>query len=331
MEKNNVINIGVIGLGVMGKNHVRVCNELSNFNVLGVADIRKEAIEEIESQYDIKAYLDYRELLDIPNLDAVVIATSDQFHREPCEVAAAKGVSIFLEKPIATSIEDGEAILNVTKRNGVKLMVGHTLRYDPRYVAVKQAAEDGKFGDFIHFYARRNATTWSGKRVQGRAEVVVFQGVHDIDFLQWLTGEKINRVSAEAITKNMFELGVADTIMATLRFSNGAIGLLEQSWGLPYGLPWMLDAQLEIVGTEGAMYIDSKAPAVATFFDKKYVQPEVILGLPGSHYLRDEYYWFYEFLHGNKEASASGEDALSALQVATAIVDSVNQNTRIDL
>lgn len=331
MNKDSVINIGVIGLGVMGKNHIRTCNDLPNFNILGVADIRKEAIDEIKSQYDLNAFLDYREVIDLPGLDAVVIATSDQFHREPCEMAARRGVSIFLEKPIATSVEDGEAILEVTKQNGVKLMVGHTLRFDPRYVSVKQAADDGKFGQFVHFFARRNATTWSGKRVQGRAEVVVFQGVHDIDFLQWVTGEKVVRVFAEAVTRNMTELGVADTIMATLRFSNGAIGLLEQSWGLPYGLPWMLDAQLEIVGTEGAMYIDTRAPAVSTFFDNRYVQPEVILGLPGSHYLKDEYHWFYEFLSGQKEASASGEDALLALQVATAIVESVKKNAIINL
>lgn len=331
MEKNSKINIGIIGLGVMGKNHVRVCNELSNFEILGVADIKQEAVDEIKSKYQVKAFLDYKELLEMPGLDAVVVATSDQFHREPCELAAEKKLSIFLEKPIATSVEDGEAIIEVAKKNDVKLMVGHTLRYDPRYIAVKQAAEENKFGDYVHFFARRNATTWSGKRVQGRAEVVVFQGVHDIDFLEWMTGDKIVRVCAESVTKSMTDLGVADTIVATLKFSNGAVGLLEQSWGLPYGVPWMLDAQLEVVGTKGAMYIDTRAPAISQFLDNKYAQPEVILGLPGSHYLQDEYSWFYDYLAGEKEASASGEEALSALRVAKAIVESMNQKTCVDI
>lgn len=331
MKNNDAVNIGIIGLGVMGKNHVNVCSELHNFNVVGVSDIQPEVLAEVEDRYNIPGFLDYREMLEKLELDAVVIATSDQFHKDPCEFAAKRKVSIFLEKPIATTVVDAEAIIKSINDYGVKLMVGHTLRYDPRYVAVKHAAENGKFGEFIHFFARRNATTWSGKRVQGRAEVVIFQGVHDIDFLQWLTGTKIIRVSAESVTKNMAELGVADTIMATLSFSNGAIGLLEQSWGLPYGLPWMLDAQLEVVGTKGAMYIDTKAPGVTSFMDGKYTQPEIILGLPGSHYLKDEYRWFYDFLLGEKEASASGEEALEALRVAEAIVESMNKNSKINL
>lgn len=331
MDTNSKVNIGIIGLGVMGKNHARVCNELRNFELLGVSDVRQEAIDEVQAQYPVKAFLDYKELLEMPGLDAIIIATSDQFHREPCELAAQKNLSIFLEKPIATNLEDGQAIIDAAKKHDVKLMVGHTLRYDPRYVAVKQAADEGKFGEYVHFFARRNATTWSGKRVQGRAEVVVFQGVHDIDFLQWITGDKIIRVSAESVTRSMADLGVADTIVSTLRFSSGAIGLLEQSWGLPYGLPWMLDAALEVVGTKGAMYIDTRAPAMSSFFDNKYTQPEVILGLPGSHYLKDEYAWFYDYLIGKKDASATGEDALSALRVARAIVTSMEQHTAVDI
>lgn len=331
MDKNSKVKIGIIGLGVMGKNHVRVCNDLLNFEVLGISDVRQEAIDEVQAEYPIKAFLDYEELLEMPGLDAVVIATSDQFHRAPCELAAKKKLSIFLEKPIATSLEDGQAIIDIAKKHDVKLMVGHTLRFDPRYIAVKRAANEGKFGEYVHFYARRNATTWSGKRVQGRAEVVVFQGVHDIDFLQWITEDKIVRVSAEAVTRNMTDLGVADTIVSTLKFSSGAVGLLEQSWGLPYGLPWMLDAALEVVGTKGAMYIDTRAPAISAFFDNKYTQPEVILGLPGSHYLKDEYAWFFDYLMGKKEASAKGEEALSALQVADAIVTSMKNQVVVEI
>lgn len=329
--KKDKVNIGIIGLGVMGKNHVNICAEHPNYELVGVSDVNQDAVDEVLSKHKVKAFTDYRDLLEIPELDAVVVATPDQFHLEPSVLAAKKKLAIFLEKPIATTIKDAEAIIAATKQNDVKLMVGHTLRYDPRYIAVKQAAQDGKFGEFIHFYARRNATTWSGKRVQGRAEVVIFQGVHDIDFLQWITNDKIIRVSAESVSRNLRDLNVADTIMATLVFSSGAIGLLEQSWGLPYGLPWMLDAQLEVVGTQGAMYIDTRAPSISSFFEKKYTQPEVILGLPGSHYLKDEYNWFYEFLLGNKEASASGEDALSALRVANAIVNSMNQNIAVKI
>ncbi len=260
-----------------------------------------------------------------------MVATPDQFHREPCELAASKGLHIFLEKPIAASFEDGQAILEARERYGIKLMVGHTLRYDPRYVAIQQAAASGKFGDIIHMYARRNATVWSGRRIEGRAEVVVFQGVHDIDFFHWMTGAKVTRVWAESVSKVLTELGVADTIIATLRFSNGAVALLEQSWGLPYGLPSMLDAQLEVVGTQGAAYLDTRAPSISMFTEDRYTQPDVILNLPGAHYLKDEHEHFLAYLEGEVAPQASGEEALEALRVANAILHSTKTATPIEL
>lgn len=331
MKRRQTKRIGVIGLGVMGSRHADLCAEMGGVELIGVADIQPNVVEQVSQRIGVPGFVDYEELLEQPGLEAVVVATSDQFHREPCERASEQGLDIFLEKPIASTVEDGEAILRATRKHGVKLMVGHTLRYDPRYIAVRQATMDGKLGEIIHMYARRNATVWSGRRIGGRVEVVVFQGTHDIDFFHWLTGARVVRVWAESASKVLVDLEVADSIVATLRFSNGAIALLEQSWGLPHGLPALLDAQLEVVGTEGAAYIDSRAPAISMFMDGKYTQPDVVLGLPGAHYLKDEYEHFLAYLAGEAEANASGEDALEALRVAEAIVHSMASGRAIDL
>jgi predicted dehydrogenase len=326
-----MVRVGVIGLGVMGSRHAQVCSELQDVELIGVADIKGDAVQRVSEQLKVPGYTDYKVLLDQPGLEAVVVATSDQFHREPCERAASRGLHILLEKPIATTLEDGEAILKAVAESGVKLMVGHTLRFDPRYIAVQQAAASGKLGDIIHVYARRNATVWSGRRIEGRAEVVVFHGVHDIDFLHWMTGATVTTVYAESVSKALTELGVADTIMATLRFSTGAIGLLEQSWGLPYGLPSLLDAQLEVVGTEGAAYIDMRASSISMFTDGNYTQPDVILFGPVTHLLRDEYECFLAYLAGQSKPGASGKEALEALYVAEAITRSAETGKPIQL
>lgn len=328
---DGALRMGVIGLGAMGSRHAQMCSQMRDVELVGVADISSDLVARIAGDLGVPGYLDYRELLDTPGLDAVVVATPDQYHREPCEACASKGLHIFLEKPIATSLEDASAIIGVAESSGVKLMVGHTLRYDPRYVAVQQAAASGKLGEIIHVYARRNATVWSGRRIGGRAEVVVFQGVHDIDFLHWMTGDRVTRVWAESVSKALTNLGVADTILATLRFSNGSIGLLEQSWGLPYGLPSMLDAQLEVVGTEGAAYLDLRAQSVSLFTDGKYTQPDVILNLPGAHFLKDEYERFLAYIAGEAEPVVSGKEAFEALRVADAIVRSAKSGKPVDL
>lgn len=331
MDKSKILRVGVIGLGVMGLRHAQVCHELASIELVGVADIKPEVVQRASEQFGVRGFSDYQELLEHVAMDAVVIATPDQFHRAPCELAAARGLDIFLEKPIALTLADGQAIIDAARQHNVKLMVGHTLRYDPRYIAVKQAALNDKFGDIIHLYARRNATVRSGRRLEGRTDAMLFQGVHDIDFLLWLTGAKVTRVWAESVSKVLTDLKIPDATLATLRFANGAVALLEQSWALPIGVPALLDAQLEVVGSKGAAYIDFHQPSLSFFTDGAFTQPDVILSLPGAHYLKDEHEQFIAFVNGTAAPKVSGEDALEALRVALAIVESAQTGKPVEL
>ena len=325
------LRMAVIGLGAMGARHAKVCHDMRGVDLVAVADLKPEVAERIGQELAVPAYADYREMLDAVPVDAVTVAVTDQFHREPCEVAAARGLHIFLEKPIATTLEDGRAIIDAAKKANVKLMVGHTLRYDPRYKAIHRAVERGDLGEIIHVYARRNATVRSGRRLEGRAEPMIFQGVHDIDALTWILQTPVTRVYAESVTKVLTDLGVADATVATLRFANGAVALLEQSWALPENAPTLLDAQLEVVGSKGAAYIDFRAPSFALFTGGRYTQPDPILGLPEAYYLRDEHERFLDFVEGKAPPKVGGEEALRALQVAHAILRSASEARPVDI
>ncbi len=331
MVKDAGLRMAVIGLGVMGARHAQICHNLTRVDLVAVADIKPGLSQRIGQELDVTAYTDYREMLDDVDVDAVTIAVTDQFHREPCEVSAERGLHIFLEKPIATTMEDARAILDAAERGGVKLMVGHTLRYDPRYKAIRQAARAGQLGDIIHAYARRNATVRSGRRLEGRAEAMVFQGVHDIDALTWILGAPITRVYAESASKVLRDLGVADVTVATLRFANGAVALLEQSWALPAEAPTLLDAQLEVVGSKGAAYIDFRAPSFALITDGQYTQPDAILGLPEAYYLRDEHEHFLDYVAGEAPPKVGGEEALQALKVAHATLQSAAEARPVEI
>ena len=329
MNSEKEFSIGVIGLGVFGSRHASVCLNHPNFHLLGVADTKPELVEQFTKEYGVPGFTDYRKLLDIPNLQVVTIATSDQFHHGPCKDAAEMGLNIFLEKPIADNSTHAKEIIENANRHNVKLMVGHTLRYDPRYIAVRQMVLDGQLGKIIHIYARRNATITSGKRLQGRVDAMIFQGVHDIDFLQWLTGSKICKVYAEASSNLLKDLHVNDTTMSTLRFENGVIGLLEQSWALPAGMPSALDVELEVVGTEGSAYLDLRSQSISVFTAGTLRQPDLIYGLPDQHFLIDEYNHLAKYLSGKTEPKVSGEEALSALEVAEAIMQSAQNGTPV--
>src|SRR5512135_1810594 len=104
--RDEILRVGVIGLGVMGARHAQVCRELRGLELVGIADIKPETVERLSGKLGVPGYTDYRKLLETPGLEAVVIATPDNLHREPCELAAERGLDIFLEKPIAMTVED---------------------------------------------------------------------------------------------------------------------------------------------------------------------------------------------------------------------------------
>jgi predicted dehydrogenase len=124
MRADKVYSIGVIGLGVFGARHASVCLHHPNFHLVGVADIKEEVVKKYSSEFDVAGFTDNCDLLAVPELDAVTIAVSDQFHHEPCKDAAKKGIHIFLEKPIADNSVHAQEIISAARKNNVKLMVG---------------------------------------------------------------------------------------------------------------------------------------------------------------------------------------------------------------
>ncbi|UCD97110.1 MAG: Gfo/Idh/MocA family oxidoreductase, partial [Candidatus Bathyarchaeota archaeon] len=125
------VGIGVIGVGVFGENHARVYSELSNAKLVAVADVNETRAKQCATKYRAEAwYTDHNKLLQRTDIDAVSIATPDQFHREPAVAAAEAGKQILLEKPMASNIEDATAILRAVEKARINLMIGYILRFE---------------------------------------------------------------------------------------------------------------------------------------------------------------------------------------------------------
>jgi predicted dehydrogenase len=133
-------------------------------------------------------------------------------------------------------------------------MVGHILRFDPRYVQVFEAAAPERLGQAIHLRAKRNGTRSTAKRLGDRSSILFYMGVHDIDAMQWIGRSKINRVYAQKVER--LGTGNEDAFYAVVNFDNGAIGSLDYSWAWPDGLTNGFRSAFEIVGTRSAAALD---------------------------------------------------------------------------
>ncbi len=248
---SNVLGAAVIGLGMMGQRHARVWAELPQTRLVSVCDIMPERAQAVADDYPCMVAASLEQAVNAPGVDIVSVCTDDQAHLQPCLAAATAGKHVLVEKPLATSLGDCDRIIEACENAGVMLMTGHVCRFDPRYVACREAVESGEVGDVVQVFARRNNITASGRRIGSRTSVAYFLGVHEIDLMSWIAGARITRVYSEATSKVLADIGAEDTILTLVRLEGGAVGCIETCWVIPEGSPNSLDARLEVVGTAG--------------------------------------------------------------------------------
>jgi predicted dehydrogenase len=248
------LKVGVIGLGFFGSRHARVYLDHPAAELIGVADLDPTRLAEIAGAMGARGFADYRQLLALPGLQAVSICLPDRLHEEAAIAAAEAGKAILLEKPLAHNAAAARRIIAAVERRGVRLMIGHILRFDARYVQVFEAAAEAKLGEPIHLRAKRNSTRSVARRLGASSSILFYMGVHDVDAMQWIGRSKITKVYAAM--RETLGTGNEDALYAVLDFENGAIGSLDYSWAWPDGLMNGFRSAFEIVGTRSAAALD---------------------------------------------------------------------------
>lgn len=331
------LRFGVIGMGWMGQLHAEVLHQLRTTQLVAIAEINDARRQAMGERFRVRAYADYHEMLADPEIDAVSICVRDLDHRAPVLAAAEAGKQIFLEKPIAATVEDAEAIVEACSRAGVKLMVGHLLRFDPKYRQMRDSIAHGQLGDVIHLYARRNSPRTEGPaRYGGELPLALHVTVHDLDLILWMMRpHKPVSVYAESVEKLLAPLGTEDTVFALIRFDNGAVAALESSWVLPAGMPTKLDYQMEVVGTEGASYLSGGYSGLALVsgtgveFPDNFHQP--LVGDVRMGDLRAELEAFAHAVLSDEEVPIDPRDSVEAVRLALAIMESARSGLRVTL
>jgi predicted dehydrogenase len=226
------LNIGVIGLGAIGQKHCSAIAVLERAKLCAVADINEKVLSSTAAQYGATPYTDVKELLKHPGLDAVVVATPDDLHRDACVLAAQAGKHVLVEKPIATTVEDAQAIINAAETASVKLMVGFTLRFSLHYMQARKAASDGTLGDLVSIYARRENVISQPDRLKGRCGVLMFLGPHDFDAMRWIVGSEPVSIYTQAATSVPSAYPIENETFSIIRFANGVVGCAQIGWFL---------------------------------------------------------------------------------------------------
>jgi predicted dehydrogenase len=331
MEK---LGVAVVGAGWMGELHALTFAQMPQCQVLAVADIDMAKAESVADQVGARAFVDYLQALDEPEIQAVSVCTPDHLHFDPVMAAVHRGQHVIVEKPLTTDLEEGEQILEAVAKREVKLTVGHLLRFDPRFILAKKAIQNGDIGEIVHCYARRNDWIWQGRARGSFTNPAFYLGVHDIDAVRWLFDSEVERVFAEGPAKAFANEGMMDCVLGLARFQSGACAFFEFSWILPptIGRP---DATMEIVGTKGTLFIDSYQGGMRVHTDEDWTihdtmyapKPDAKVG--GD--MRDQIESFVEAILEDKEPAVSGQDALAAVQIAKAMLDSCHTGQIVSL
>jgi predicted dehydrogenase len=331
----DTLGAAVIGLGMMGRQHARIWSELPGTNLVSAYDIVPGRAEELAAQYHAGAAETLEAAISAPGVDLVSVCTDDPSHLAPCVAAAQAGKHVLVEKPLAMSLADADAIIAVCERNGVQLMVGHVVRFDPRYCTAKQAIDAGEVGEIIHVYGRRNNLLTSGRRVGARTSVAFFLGSHDLDLMRWFIGAEAVSVYAESSRKALVEVGADDTIFTLLKYDNGAAGCLETCWAIPEGVPNALDARLEVVGTKGRVAVRAGGESLEVAGQERSDRLDVIYGpeIAGVQHgaLRTQLEHFADCVRTGRPPLVTPTDARAAVELCVAIHESLETGAPVKL
>jgi predicted dehydrogenase len=254
------LRTGIIGAGMWGTTHAIAYKTHPAVEVVAVFDKDEARCRAFADEYSIpKLYRSAEELAADPEIDAVSVVTPDFAHKEAALAVINAGKALLIEKPLATTVEDATAICAAAKQKGVLAMVDFHNRFNPQFDSAKRQLTDDSLGQARYIYMRHSNTlavplgmvSWSD-----RSSSLWFLGSHSSDLVRWLFGDEVVEVYG-ACNHGILRskgLDVPDVWTYILRFADGGIGNVENTWVLPNTLAGYGDFRSEIIATKGVYY-----------------------------------------------------------------------------
>ena len=320
------IKCAVIGLGWFGEKHCEALAAIPGVELYALCTRTEARLNSLAERFGVEhTYTDYHELLENPSVEAVNVVTMWDQHAAPTLAALAAGKHVFLEKPMASTVDDCRAIVAAADAAKGAFMVGHICRFNPRYAAARQEIASGKIGRIVSLYARRNIPARVTTEILNKIGPIIGDGVHDTDLMLWYTGTGV--VSAYAQTVDIRGLKYPDLGWTMYRFDGGAVGILENIWCLPGKTPFQIDERMEIIGTEGSIHIQETHPNFSVCDQDGWRSPDTTYW-PELHgatagALREELSYFATCVQeGRRPDIVSPADSMAAVEACLAAEES---------
>jgi len=339
------IKVGVIGAGVWGEFVLWSYSSNPYVELVGIADLNADRAGEMAKKYGApKTWTDYRQMIDEEKLDIVSIVTPDYLHKQIVLDCTAKKINILLEKPVATTMDDCNAIINAVRNSGVTFMTNYFQRWIPQVSEAKAAIVRGDLGEIVTGHAKIDdaivVATDMVKWAQSSSPIF-FIMVHNIDMVRWLINSEAIEVYAKKQRKHLVGLGVEtdDAVQAMVTFENGATVTFESNWILPANFTGLNDHDVRLVGTQGTAYIDltnqglkifSKPQGIFDFPNKGTLYGNDIHGqLAGCILLSVAH--FVDCVRNGTKPVVTLKDSEMSTAIACAIAESLSQNGVVKL
>ena len=321
----------LVGAGRMAQTHARALEVVRELELCAVCDPVAEYAARLSETLGVPTR-PLENILNDPNLDAVILATPTPTHARLIRQAAAAGKHIFVEKPVAATLAEADAVVRAVRQAGVQCQVGFQRRFDPAYVEAKRSVDAGELGNLAIFRGvSRDLAPPPLAFLKSSGGLMVDLGIHDLDTMRFLVGEvaEVHAVGAVQRLPELAECGLFDSAVATVRFENGALGTLELGLHTAYGY----DIRAEVLGEFGRLHLEMTSPLHLT----RYTAEGTIKRGPQNFEERfleaytAEFRAFAACLLEDRPVSPDAEDAAKTLRLAIAAQHALETNQAVQV
>jgi len=329
------LRVAVIGAGILGSRHARVFHEQPDTELVAIADVNPARVD-VAQRCACKFYQDVDALLKLEDVDILAIATPDHLHRMPVLAALAAGKHVFVEKPLATTLDDARVLASASAKSNRVVMVNYSQRFVSDHLWIKHALDDGMIGkpqivisvkfDTI-FVPTGMIRAWSAQ-----TSPFYFMSSHDLDLTYWFLNAKPVEVFAHETRGTLDAQGIAvhDGLNALIRFEGGITTNFHSSWIHPNTYPRVADGYLQIIGSDGALMYTNRTRTVE-FFNSKGGQKIEFTGLHTADEVSgkivgaftESVRHFLACIRENREPQTSPQNTLSVTETQAAVMESL--------
>lgn len=310
---DSILNVGLIGAGRIGKVHAAtLAYRIASARLMAVADVNLAAAQQLAAQFNVPtATNDAAELLNNPQIDAVLICSVTSTHAPLIMQAAAAGKHVFCEKPIALDLAQIDRALAAADKAGIKLQIGFNRRFDSNFARVRSAINSGEIGQptLLHIISRDPGPP-PIDYVRASGGMFLDMTIHDFDMARFLIGSEVEEVYVQAaitVDPAIGEAGDVDTAVTLLKFANGVIGTIDNCRRASYGY----DQRVEVLGSKGAIATSNNYPNAATISDGVSVRRDLPLNFFMERYTESfatEMAAFVDAVLNDKPTPVTGHD-----------------------